>query len=81
MLFRSHSRQFQRGRARLLRFMISRSWRNGAHRVAGDLLLELVRSNPRGALQQAGALAFEKLAPWRRKRPDARIGQAYLASA
>jgi len=76
-----HSRQFQRGRARLLRFMISRSWRNGAHRVAGDLLLELVRSNPRGALQQVGALALEKLAPWRRKRPDARIGHPYLASA
>jgi hypothetical protein len=80
----SHPDQVPRlnsGRARLLRFMISRSWRNGALRGAGDLLLELVRSDPGGAVQQAASLAYEKLAPGKRRTSDARIGQKFLGAA
>ena len=77
----NHPRQVPRlssGRARLLRFMISRSWRNGALRQAGNLLTELIRSDPRGAVQQAASLAYEKLAPGQRRTADLRTGQAFL---
>ena len=71
--------QLQRGRARQLRAMISHALADGEHRVARDLLPELIRTSPGDLVRQAALLPRKLAARLRTSPPDPLIGKPFAA--
>jgi len=66
----------KQGRARLLRYMVSRSLRSRQFGAAGKLFIEMVRSSPAGAAEQVRSLVHDKVTT-RNRSPDPRLGKLF----
>ena len=68
------------GRAKMLKWMISRALRAGDHPSARALLVEMMRASPGAALKYMSQFAGKRLLRRHLKQYDPRIGQHFLSS-